>query len=230
MLERGSHFFGHISVQPFVSICKCGDTIYLFLNWKNPHLIDRIPEWEWTWELSFRCVEMFFNIAASEREISTQEVSPLFVGSQQKSTYKFGFYLSKSRRQVLSKWHPPIIISSGLSTRHMCWDFQVPFCSRLWASILAGPSRLSSITGLLDPAVLLLSSKILLAALVALSHSWLTEAFYTWSCVSQHPPPLVPLILGVPSRPYMYPHSVGPNQDLFESPSSWSFNEMQNHC
>lgn len=53
--------------------------------------------------VSFRCLEMFFNIAASEREISTQEVSPLFVGSQQKSTYKFGFYLSKSRRQVLSK-------------------------------------------------------------------------------------------------------------------------------
>ena len=53
--------------------------------------------------VSFRCLEMFFNTPASDRQISTQEVSPLFGGSQQKSTYKFGFYLSKSRRQVLSE-------------------------------------------------------------------------------------------------------------------------------
>ena len=229
MLERGSHFWGHISVQPFVSICKCGDTIYLFLNWKNPHLMDRIPEWEWTWVFlsdAWRCSSTPLQVTG--RSLLRRSLPSLEEANKSPPTS-----LGSTSQSQGDRFFPnDTLLSSYPQVSHpaTCAGISKSLCPRLWASILAGPNRLSSITGLLDPVVLLLSSKILLAALVAWSHSWLTEAFYTWSCVSQHPPPLVPLILGVPSRPYMYPHSVGPDQDLFESPSPSSLNEMQNHC
>ena len=114
---------------------------------------------------------------------------PILCRKPKRVHYKFRFYLLKVKRQVDTEWHP------WLSRPTTCAGISKPLCFRLYASILAGPHRLRTMTETLDPAMLLLPSKIPLVAPVASSYFWLTDAFIR-DAVSQPPPSPVPLTQG----------------------------------
>lgn len=193
-----------------------------FFLMEELYLIDRIPEWEWTWGYIQMPEDVLKHLCKWQRHLYLGGL-PTICRKPERVHYKFRFYLLKVKRQVHTQWHPQ------LSQPTTCAGISKSLCFRLCASILAGPHRLSTMAGILDPATLLLPSKIPLIALVASSHFWLTDAFIH-DAVSQPPPSPVPVMGGAGAWGKQTLHSMGPYKDIFESPSPSSFNKIWNHC
>lgn len=149
---------------------------------------DRIPEWKWTWGYIQMPEDVPKHLCKWQRHLYLGGI-PMLCRKPKRAHYKLRFYLLKVKRQVHTEWHPE------LSSPTTCAGISKSLCFGLCASILAGPHRLSTMTEILDPAMLFLPPKIPLVALVDSSYFWLTDAFIC-DAVSQPPPSPVPLTRG----------------------------------